>query len=114
MKKLINYSLIGLCLGLASCSPPNPVPPATTSTPSPPPTAEQLGKEVFQQKCIACHGSDGTAGIGGAANLKTLPFDSVVITQTIVKGKNAMPSFATILTATEVQEVTAYIKTLHQ
>ena len=46
------------------------------------------GQLVFQQKCTACHGNDGTAGIGNAANLQTSRLDRGTITKLIINGRN--------------------------
>ena len=72
------------------------------------------GRQIFEDKCIVCHGSDGTAGIAGAANLKILPGDSATITETVTSGRNAMPAFGSTLSANEINLVMRYVKSLHQ
>lgn len=70
------------------------------------------GRQLFTDKCVACHGEDGAAGIAGAANLKTLSADSLTIIKTISNGKNAMPAFGNVLTPHETEQVAVYVKTL--
>jgi len=67
---------------------------------------------MFETKCAICHGSDGTAGIGNAANLKTSGLDQAAIQQVIANGKNAMPAFGSQLSDDELQKLAAYVLTL--
>ncbi|AYB30395.1 c-type cytochrome [Chryseolinea soli] len=67
---------------------------------------------LYESKCSVCHGSDGTAGIAGAANLQLTSLDTVALRTIIADGKNAMPSFKTSLSKTEIHELVGYIKTL--
>ena len=41
------------------------------------------GREIFQERCIACHGQGGNARKDNAANLQFSRLDSISITQTI-------------------------------
>lgn len=72
------------------------------------------GQLLFQQKCAACHGGDGTAGIGNAANLQTSRLDSGAITKLITNGRNNMPAFASQLTPEQTNELASYILTLRK
>jgi len=78
------------------------------------PVLANKGQLLFQQKCSACHGSGGAAGIGGAANLHTSTLDSSAITYIIDNGKNAMPSFKGQLTQDEMKDITAYLMDLRK
>lgn len=69
---------------------------------------------VYEQKCAACHGSDGTAGIANATNLQTSKSDSLSVIQTISNGKNAMPSFKNQLAKEEIQKLVVYLYTLRK
>jgi len=78
------------------------------------PVIDSKGKALFEQRCAACHGTDGTAGIAGAANLRTSKLDSAAIGSTISKGRNAMPSFGSQLTAKEIEDIAGYVMLLRK
>lgn len=81
------------------------------------PEASQVsnpGQLLFEQKCAACHGADGTAGISNAANLQTSRMDSAAIIKLINEGKNNMPSFASQLSAEQIKMLAGYILTLRK
>jgi len=107
---------IFICFSIAafSCSAPKP------ETQAEPPVAPQnmprtdVGKTIFGEKCIVCHGADGTAGIAHAANLQTSGIDSLSVTHTVTHGKNAMPAFDSQLSAGEIEQVTAYVLSLRK
>jgi len=69
---------------------------------------------IYQQKCIACHGSDGTAGIANAANLQKSVLDSVSVIKVISEGKNGMPSFSSQLTREEIRKLSRYVRSLRK
>jgi mono/diheme cytochrome c family protein len=79
-----------------------------------PQTGSISGKLVFEQKCAACHGSDGTAGIANAANLQASKSDRPSVIQTVSDGKNAMPSFKSQLTEEEILKLANYLYTLRK
>jgi alcohol dehydrogenase (cytochrome c) len=66
------------------------------------------GKQVFEQACALCHGSDGAGGHGVGAPLQGVK-DFAAAMQTITSGRNSMPSFATSLTRDQVRDVSAYV-----
>jgi mono/diheme cytochrome c family protein len=72
------------------------------------------GHQLFEQSCQPCHGEDGAAGRGGAANLRTLKADSVQMVQTINTGKHNMPGFGQQFSAEEIHQVYLYAKSLHE
>jgi len=74
-----------------------------------PPTVEIKGQVVFEQKCAACHGSDGTAGIGNAANLQTSKSDCLSAPKTIANGKCGIPPFRGQLTKEEISDLSNYV-----
>jgi mono/diheme cytochrome c family protein len=87
------------------------------ASPENPPAATEekvpdAGQVLFEQKCIACHGADGTAGIGGAANLQVSRLDSISLLQTITNGRNGMPAFKDQLDSAELKQVIKYVKGL--
>lgn len=70
------------------------------------------GAELYQQKCIACHGSDGNLGISGAKKIpeSILTLDERI--QLISNGKNTMPAFKGQLSDEEIKKVAEYTVTL--
>jgi len=82
-----------------------------------------LGRELFQRNCVACHGSRGK-GDGPAAvalnprpadltrpeRVPKLPDDSLL--HVVAKGRNGMPAFEKLLTADQILEVVAYLRSL--
>jgi mono/diheme cytochrome c family protein len=76
------------------------------------PVAE-VGKKIYEEKCILCHGSDGKLGLSGAKDLtqSTLTHDEKVAL--VMNGKNAMMSFKEQLTPEQVEAVVLYVEALH-
>jgi mono/diheme cytochrome c family protein len=66
------------------------------------------GKQVFEQACALCHGSDGKGGHGAGPSLQAAKDLSVVL-QTITAGRNSMPSFASSLTRDQIRDAGAYV-----
>lgn len=80
------------------------------------------GKEVYQKRCQACHGVDGTGNpkmakilgitippVNGIALEKKSDAEHLTV---IADGQGKMPGFVKQLTAEERQQVLAYMKTL--
>jgi cytochrome c len=112
------------------------VPPATAAKPdaaqaSPAPssptsaastTAEARGKEIFTEKCAACHNADSNekkVGPGlkgfyarGTFSSDNTKFTDESLTKFIQDGKGMMPPFKGSLDATKLQDLIAYLKTL--
>jgi len=71
------------------------------------------GREVFMDRCVACHDADGSGNtIGPRLNngrlldvYPTLEAAAVVVAE----GKNRMPGFSSSLTPTEINAVLRYI-----
>ncbi|MBS1689678.1 MAG: cytochrome c [Bacteroidetes bacterium] len=72
------------------------------------------GKRTFEEKCVACHGSDGTAGIANAANLQTSKLDISSMINTISNGRGGMPAFKSQLTEDEIENLASYAQTLRK
>lgn len=75
-------------------------------------SATDGGQVLYESKCSVCHGSDGTAGIAGAANLQRTSLDTVALQRIIADGRNAMPAFKTSFSETEIRDLAGYVKTL--
>lgn len=72
------------------------------------------GKDLYEHHCARCHGTDGSRGMFGAKNLqKSLLADTAIALQ-IRNGKRIMPSFKKKFTPYQINELSAYIKTLRK
>src|ERR1700761_2229205 len=60
------------------------------------------GKELFEEKCSACHGLNGDGMNNGAANLQVNKLDSIAIILTIQNGKRTMPPFKDAIADTDM------------
>jgi uncharacterized membrane protein SirB2 len=72
------------------------------------------GKEIYIQKCVACHGDDGKKQLGDAADLNSSmmrPDEAGVL---IKEGKGMMPGFQDQLNSEQVDAVVDYIQTLKE
>jgi cytochrome c6 len=78
------------------------------------PSGTTNGQALFEQKCASCHGSDGTAGIASAANLRTSQIKKQAIANAIADGKSAMPSFKRQLSQEEISQLSNYVLTLRK
>jgi cytochrome c6 len=72
------------------------------------------GKVLFEEKCVLCHGADGTAGISNAANLQKSKMDTISMIKVISNGKNTMPAFSEQLGTGEIEQITNYAFTLRK
>lgn len=76
-----------------------------------PATTEISGRRIFEKYCAACHGRDGAAGIGGAANLQQLTLDSAGIRDVLMNGRGFMPAFHNTLTPKEIDNMIQFVQT---
>ncbi len=76
------------------------------------------GQKVFEDKCVRCHGDDGSGNtvLGkplGAMDLRSAPVqtltDAQIYTQ-INKGKANMPPFGGALNPTQINDLIAYVR----
>ncbi|MBL7808332.1 MAG: cytochrome c [Saprospiraceae bacterium] len=75
-------------------------------------TLQPDGMAVFRQRCVVCHGADGTLGLNGAKDLtqSATPLEERI--QIITNGKKLMTPFGTILSPEEIKAVAEYTLTL--
>lgn len=85
--------------------------PGTTNKPMATVSESQI---LFEEKCTLCHGKDGTAGIGNAANLQTSKTDSATSFQIVMNGKGSMPPFKSQLSEQQVHKLVSYVFSLRQ
>ena len=70
------------------------------------------GMAVFRQRCVTCHGADGTLGLNGAKDLSKSTLTAPERINIITNGKNLMTPFGAILSPEEIQAAAAYTTTL--
>ncbi len=74
-----------------------------------------LGREIYQQHCVRCHGNDGGGSMAGAPDFKRgqglMQSDQDLLAR-IKSGKNACPAYRGILDEQDIFDVIAYIRTL--
>lgn len=70
------------------------------------------GQELYQQKCVSCHGSDGKLGVAGAKDITASMLSLDERIQLITNGKNTMPAFGPQLSEEEIKKVAEYSVTL--
>ena len=75
---------------------------------------EKTGLSVYQERCVSCHGIDGTLGFSGAKNLKESIKKLDEIASQVRNGKGAMNPFKNILSPSEIDSVSHYVLTLHK
>lgn len=77
-----------------------------------PPVSVQVGASIFAKDCAACHGANGTGGIGPAlaGNPHVNIADPTGMLTTILHGQNVMPSWRGQLSASDVAAVATFIR----
>jgi len=74
-------------------------------------SVDDLGQQVYEANCAACHGATGGGGVGPALNNGVLvqkypdPADHRTI---VADGRAAMPSFAGVLSSEQINAVVEY------
>jgi cytochrome c oxidase cbb3-type subunit 3 len=77
-----------------------------------------LGKDIYMQSCVACHGADGKGNPAlGAPNLTDKNWlhgsTEPVVIETIAKGRTSqMPAHKTVLDEARIHLLTAYVLSL--
>jgi len=106
-----------LTLGLSNCKSSGTNPSSRQDDTTYAPTAAintTRGHELFQQRCIACHGLNGKYRNNNAADLQFNKLDSIGIINTIVNGKGAMPMFDHVMPDSDLAQLELYVKTLRR
>lgn len=68
------------------------------------------GKQIYEEKCMLCHGGDGKLGMSGAKNLAVTQLDHAGIVTIVAEGKNTMASYKSTLSPEQIDAVAAYIE----
>ena len=74
-------------------------------------TVSLNGKEIFEQNCVSCHGSDGKLGTSGAKDLSVTQLPITGIIEIISNGKTPMAAYKDALTPEQIEAVASYIET---
>jgi len=98
---------------LHSCNSGNPAEKKADSTPAAD-VSTIRGKELFQQRCIACHGLNGNYRNNNAADLTVSKIDSVSIVTTVINGRGAMPMFGHVMPDSDLAQLELYVKSLRK
>lgn len=70
------------------------------------------GKEIYETKCVSCHGEDGKSGMSGAKDLTVSQLKPEEKISLITNGKNTMKAYKEILTPDQINAVAEYTETL--
>lgn len=69
------------------------------------------GSIIYHDRCAACHGTNGKAGISGATDLSTSKLSDNQIKEIVLKGQNGMPPFNLFIkTDSEMEELIEKVK----
>jgi mono/diheme cytochrome c family protein len=68
-------------------------------------------KDIFNDKCSLCHGTDGKLGMSGAKDLSITQLNHAGILEIIANGKNAMAPYKEVLSVEQIEAVASYIET---
>jgi cytochrome c6 len=75
--------------------------------------SKNVGKEIYSNYCISCHGTDGKLGVSGATDLSESSLSDAMRQEIITNGKNAMPPMKDLIQSKEdILAVSEYIKSL--
>ncbi len=72
------------------------------------------GKELFEQRCAACHGVYGNAKKEDAANLQLSRLDSIGIIHVVENGRGLMPMFKDAMPDSDLAYLEVYVKNLRK
>jgi mono/diheme cytochrome c family protein len=86
---------------------------------SSPARSQSSGEKTYKAKCTSCHGPDGVGATAAGKATKARDFCSDAVkaesddwTAIIGKGKSKMPAYEKQLSAAEIKDVVAYIRSL--
>ena len=87
---------------------------------SSPARSQSSGEKTYKAKCASCHGPDGAGATAAGKATKARDFCSDVVknesdddwTAIIGKGKNKMPGYEKQLSAADIKDVVAHIRSL--
>ena len=86
------------------------------------PSHAQAGADTYKAKCQMCHGADGSGSTPAGKSMGAIPFSSPAVVKAsdaelisaTTNGKGKMPAYKSQLTAPQITDVVAYIRTLQK
>jgi len=75
---------------------------------------QETGRDVYEKRCVKCHGRSGTRGFRGARDLTRSRLDSNQVRSIIKDGQGIMPAWKNELSEDEIEMVIRYITTLRK
>lgn len=70
------------------------------------------GVEIYKNRCVTCHGTDGKMGMNGAKDLPSSSLTAAQRMEVVKHGRNIMPSFGELMTEEEIKAVVDFTMTL--
>ena len=73
------------------------------------------GEALYKKTCAMCHGADGTKTVMKNRDLTSAAVQSqsdAQLTEIVTSGKGKMPAYGKKLTAAQIKDVVAYLRTL--
>jgi cytochrome c oxidase cbb3-type subunit 3 len=70
------------------------------------------GQKLFGQNCMPCHGPAAAGGMGPTLAKNPVLIDERRFWDTVRQGRGAMPAWGSMLTAQEIADIQAWLKTL--
>ncbi len=82
----------------------------------------QAGADTYKSKCMMCHAADGSGSSPAGKAMGAIPFSSPALVKasdadliaSTTNGKGKMPAYSGKLTAAQIKDVVAYIRTLQK
>ena len=82
----------------------------------------QAGADTYKAKCMMCHAADGSGNTPAGKSMGALPLKSAALIKAsdadliaaTTNGKLKMPAYKSQLTAAQITDVIAYIRTLQK
>jgi mono/diheme cytochrome c family protein len=82
----------------------------------------QAGADTYKAKCMMCHAADGSGNTPAGKSMGAIPFKSAALIKasdidliaTTTNGKGKMPGYKSQLTAPQIADAIAYIRTLQK
>jgi mono/diheme cytochrome c family protein len=116
---LLIVSVAGIA-GIASCSPSRPSITSEAEIRQSSSQDEMLhqaanptkGKILYDASCIVCHGADATGGVGPRLAGNPVLSNDKLFWDRVLKGEHIMPPLAGSLTAQQIADIQAWLKSL--
>ncbi len=86
------------------------------------PAHAQAGADTYKAKCMMCHAADGSGSTPAGKSMGAIPFSSAALVKAsdadliaaTTNGKGKMPAYKSQLTAPQIKDLIAYIRTLQK